>query len=53
VLRAELGPDLAEQSYVVLHELPTESYGRGGPTRAERDRRGQTKAPEPPVAAVL
>jgi 4-oxalocrotonate tautomerase len=38
-LRAELGPDLAEESYVVLHELPMESYGRGGLSRAERDRR--------------
>ena len=35
-LRAELGPDLAEESYVVL---PMESYGRGGLSRAERDRR--------------
>jgi 4-oxalocrotonate tautomerase len=39
VLRMVLGPDLADESYFVIHEIDRESYGRGGMSRAERDRR--------------
>jgi len=39
VLRTALGPELSDATYVVVHEVDTESYGRGGLTRAERDRR--------------
>jgi len=39
LLRETLGPGLGEDTYIVLHELPRSSYGRGGLTRAERDRR--------------
>jgi len=28
-LRDVLGPELADESYVVLHEIDRESYGRG------------------------
>lgn len=36
LLRAVLGPELREETYIVLHELPHDSYGRGGLTRAAR-----------------
>jgi phenylpyruvate tautomerase PptA (4-oxalocrotonate tautomerase family) len=39
LLRSALGADLREETYVVIHEMDTGSYGRGGLTRAERDRR--------------
>jgi 4-oxalocrotonate tautomerase len=39
LLRTVLGPELREETYVVLHEVDTRSYGRGGLSRAERDRR--------------
>jgi 4-oxalocrotonate tautomerase len=39
LLQKALGPDLSEQTYIVLHEMPRDSYGRGGLSRAERDRR--------------
>lgn len=38
VLHDVLGPRLADESYVVLHEIDREAYGRGGISRAERDR---------------
>ena len=41
LLRSALGPDLREETYIVVHEIDTTAYGRGGLTRAERDRRGQ------------
>ena len=39
LLRTTLGPSLSEATYIVIRETDTESYGRGGLTRAERDRR--------------
>ena len=39
LLRDVLGPALREETYIVLHEFDHESYGRGGLTRGERDRR--------------
>jgi 4-oxalocrotonate tautomerase len=42
LLRAELGFALREETYLVIHEIDTNAYGRGGLTRAERDRRRQT-----------
>jgi len=41
LLRSALGPELREETYIVCHEIDTKAYGRGGLTRAERDRRGQ------------
>jgi len=38
VLSDVLGPGLADESYVVLHEVDKDAYGRGGMSRAERDR---------------
>jgi 4-oxalocrotonate tautomerase len=40
-LRGVLGPELREETYIVFHEIDTGNYGRGGLTRAERDRRQQ------------
>lgn len=37
LLRSTLGPDLSEETYIAVRD--TNSYGRGGFTRAERDRR--------------
>jgi len=37
LLRSALGPELRDETYIVLHELDHGSYGRGGLTRAERD----------------
>lgn len=34
-----LGPELRPESYIVFHEIDPGSYGRGGLTRAERERR--------------
>jgi len=42
LLRASLGPELAEETYVVLHEIDVGSYGGGGLTRAERDQQRST-----------
>jgi 4-oxalocrotonate tautomerase len=39
LLRSALGPELREETYIVVHEIDTKAYGRGGLTRAERDRR--------------
>ena len=39
LLWTALGPELREESYIVFHEIDPRSYGRGGLTRAERDRR--------------
>jgi 4-oxalocrotonate tautomerase len=36
LLRAVLGPDLSEISYVVLHDVPKDSWGYGGLTQAAR-----------------
>ena len=36
LLRSALGPDLSEVSYVVLHEVPKDSWGYGGLTQAHR-----------------
>jgi 4-oxalocrotonate tautomerase len=36
LLQAVLGPELREETYIVLHELPHDSYGRGGLTRSGR-----------------
>lgn len=41
LLQSVLGSDLRTETYVVFHELDHESYGRGGLTRAERDRRSK------------
>jgi 4-oxalocrotonate tautomerase len=41
LLRSALGPELREETYIVVHEIDTKAYGRGGLTRAERDRRLQ------------
>jgi 4-oxalocrotonate tautomerase len=41
LLRSSLGPELRDESYIVFHEVDTKAYGRGGLTRAERDRRRQ------------
>ena len=39
LLRSALGSVLREETYIVVHEIDTGAYGRGGLTRAERDRR--------------
>jgi phenylpyruvate tautomerase PptA (4-oxalocrotonate tautomerase family) len=39
LLRETLGGGLGEDTYIVIHEMARDSYGRGGLTRAERDRR--------------
>jgi 4-oxalocrotonate tautomerase len=39
LLRAVLGEELREETYIVIHEFDHGSYGRGGLTRAERERR--------------
>ena len=36
LLRTVLGPDLSEISYVVLHNVPKDSWGYGGLTQAAR-----------------
>jgi 4-oxalocrotonate tautomerase len=41
LLRAVLGESLRSETYIVVLELAHDSYGRGGLTRAERDRRRQ------------
>jgi 4-oxalocrotonate tautomerase len=41
LLRSALGPELREETYIVVHEIDTKAYGRGGLTRAERDQRLQ------------
>jgi len=41
LLRGVLGPELREETYIVIREFDTRDYGRGGLTRAERDRRRQ------------
>lgn len=39
LLRAVLGRELREETYITFHEFDHGSYGRGGLTRGERDRR--------------
>jgi 4-oxalocrotonate tautomerase len=41
LLRRVLGPELREETYIVFHEFDAHNYGRGGLTRAERNRRSQ------------
>ena len=41
LLQSVLGSGLRTETYVVFHEFDHESYGRGGLTRAERDRRSK------------
>ncbi len=38
LLRSVIGAELRDETYIVLHEFDHGSYGRGGLTRAERDR---------------
>jgi len=39
LLRDVLGQELRDETYITFHEFNHESYGRGGLTRAERERR--------------
>jgi 4-oxalocrotonate tautomerase len=39
LLRKALGHDLGEDTYIVIHEMARHAYGRGGLSRAARDRR--------------
>jgi 4-oxalocrotonate tautomerase len=39
LLRTTLGPELRDETYIVFHEVDAKTYGRGGLTRHERDRR--------------
>ena len=39
LLCSALGPELRQETYTVVHEIDSKAYGRGGLTRAERDRR--------------
>jgi 4-oxalocrotonate tautomerase len=39
LLREALGKNLSEDTYIVIHEMARNTYGRGGLSRAERDRR--------------
>jgi 4-oxalocrotonate tautomerase len=39
LLREALGNNLSEDTYIVIHEMARNTYGRGGLSRAERDRR--------------
>ena len=38
LLRSVLGAGLQDETYIVIHEIAPDTYGRGGLTRAERDR---------------
>jgi 4-oxalocrotonate tautomerase len=38
LLRETLGAELNDETYIVIQEIPRNSYGRGGLSRAERDR---------------
>jgi 4-oxalocrotonate tautomerase len=42
LLRASLGRELRDETYITFHEFDHHSYGRGGLTRAERDRHRNT-----------
>jgi 4-oxalocrotonate tautomerase len=39
LLRAVLGQELRDETYITFHQFDHDSYGRGGLTRAERERR--------------
>jgi len=39
LLRAVLGQELRNETYITFHQFDHDSYGRGGLTRAERERR--------------
>jgi 4-oxalocrotonate tautomerase len=38
LLRSVLGAGLPDETYIAIHEIAPDTYGRGGLTRAERDR---------------
>jgi 4-oxalocrotonate tautomerase len=38
LLRTVLGQELKDETYITLHQFDHDSYGRGGLTRAERER---------------
>jgi 4-oxalocrotonate tautomerase len=44
LLRTVLGSELREETYITFHEFDHNSYGRGGITRAERERRAATSS---------
>lgn len=39
LLKEVLGPELREETYIVLHEVAAESWGYGGLTQEERKKR--------------
>jgi 4-oxalocrotonate tautomerase len=39
LLRTVLGRELRDETYITLHQFDHDSYGRGGLTRTERERR--------------
>ena len=41
LLKAVLGQELRDETYITLHQFDHDSYGRGGLTRAGRERRGK------------
>lgn len=43
LLRSVLGEELRDETYIVFHEVKTDTYGRGGLTRAERDRQSNVQ----------
>ncbi len=38
LLRSVVGRELRDETYIVVHEMDATTYGRGGLSRAERDR---------------
>lgn len=44
LMRRILG-DLHEESYVLVHEVPADAYGFGGPTQEHRYVAGKIRAP--------
>ncbi|PVE25128.1 4-oxalocrotonate tautomerase [Microvirga sp. KLBC 81] len=41
LLKEVLGPDLRDETYIVLHEVPAESWGYGGRTQEDRKKRSE------------
>jgi len=39
LLRQVLGPALRDETYIILHEIPAESWGYGGRTQEDRKKR--------------
>jgi 4-oxalocrotonate tautomerase len=39
LLKAVIGQELRDETYITFHQFDHDSYGRGGLTRAERERR--------------